>query len=74
MREGVEIVEMAPRDGLQNEPRPVPTPDKVALIEALSRCGFRRIEATSFVSPRRVPQLADGAAVLKGIERAPSVR
>ena len=70
----VEIVEVGPRDGLQNEPRPIPTADKIALIDALSPCGFRRIEAASFVSPKAVPQMADGAAVLAGIARAPGVR
>ena len=72
--ERIEIVEMAPRDGLQNERRHVPTPDKIALIDALSACGFHRIEATSFVSPKRVPQLSDGADVLAGIARADGVR
>lgn len=70
----VEIVEVGPRDGLQNEARPIPTADKVALIDLLSQAGFRRIEAASFVSPRWVPQMADGAAVLAAIARAPGVR
>ena len=70
----VEIVEVGPRDGLQTEPRPIATADKVALVDALSACGFRRIEAASFVSPRAVPQMADGAAVLAGIRRRPGVR
>ena len=74
MAERVEIVEVGPRDGLQNEPRPIPTADKVALIDALSAAGFRRIEAASFVSPSRVPQMADGEAVLAAIVRAPGVR
>ena len=74
MPDRVEIVEVGPRDGLQNEPRPIPTEAKIALIDALSGCGFRRIEAASFVSPRAVPQMADGAAVLAGIARAPGVR
>jgi hydroxymethylglutaryl-CoA lyase len=69
----VEIVEVGPRDGLQNESRPIPTADKVALVDLLSRAGFRRIEAASFVNPARVPQMADGAAVLGGIARAPGV-
>jgi len=67
----VVIVEMAPRDGLQNEPAPVATADKIALIDRLSACGFTRIEATSFVSPKWVPQMADAAAVMAGIWRAP---
>lgn len=70
----VEIVEVSPRDGLQNESRQVPTVDKVALIDALSACGFARIEAASFVRPDRVPQMADGAAVLAGIARPAGVR
>lgn len=74
MTGAVEIVEAGPRDGLQNEPRPIPTADKIALIDLLSACGFRRIEAASFVSPKAVPQMADGAAVLAGIRRAPGVR
>ncbi len=69
----VEIVEVGPRDGLQNEARIIPTEGKVALVDLLSRAGFRRIEATSFVNPARVPQMADGAAVLAGITRAPGV-
>ncbi len=70
----VEIVEVGPRDGLQNEKRIIPTADKIALIDLLSGAGFRRIEAASFVSPRWVPQMADGAAVMAGIARAPGVR
>ncbi|MEM9271018.1 MAG: hydroxymethylglutaryl-CoA lyase, partial [Pseudomonadota bacterium] len=60
----IEIVEMAPRDGLQNEAVQVPTKDKVALIDALSTCGFKRVEATAFVSPKWVPQMADAADVM----------
>jgi len=70
----VEIVEVGPRDGLQNEARIIPAADKIALIDLLSGAGFRRIEAASFVSPRWVPQMADGAEVLAGIRRAPGVR
>jgi hydroxymethylglutaryl-CoA lyase len=70
----VEIFEVGPRDGLQNEAETIPTAEKVALIDALSKCGFRRIEAASFVSPRWVPQMADGAEVMAGIRRAPGVR
>ncbi|HWL55379.1 MAG TPA: hydroxymethylglutaryl-CoA lyase [Paracoccus sp. (in: a-proteobacteria)] len=69
----VEIFEMGPRDGLQNEKRPIPTADKIALVDLLSRAGFRRIEVTSFVSPRWVPQLADAAEVMGGITRAPGI-
>ena len=65
----VEIVEMSPRDGLQNEAAIVATPDKIRLVDLLSGCGFRRIEVASFVSPRWVPQMADGAGVLAGMKR-----
>ena len=74
MADAVEIFEVGPRDGLQNEARPIPAAEKIALIDMLSRAGFRRIEAASFVSPTRVPQMADGAEVLAGIRRAPGVR
>lgn len=74
MRGPVEIVEVGPRDGLQNEPRLIATPAKIALIDLLSTAGFARIEAASFVSPRWVPQMADGAAVMAGIRRVPGVR
>ncbi|WP_210527337.1 hydroxymethylglutaryl-CoA lyase [Rubellimicrobium arenae] len=74
MAERVEIVEVGPRDGLQNEARPIPTARKVALVDALSSVGFRRIEAASFVSPARVPQMADSAGVMAAIRRAPGVR
>ncbi len=73
MTDRVEIVEMAPRDGLQNEASTVPTADKIALVDMLSKAGFRRIEVTSFVSPKWVPQLADAAEVMAGIQRAPGV-
>ncbi len=55
----IEIVEVGPRDGLQNEAVPVSTADKLALIDRLIACGARRIEVTSFVNPKRVPQMAD---------------
>ena len=70
----IRIVEVSPRDGLQNESAPVPTSVKVELIDRLAACGLPVIEATSFVSPRRVPQLADGAQVLAGIHRRAGVR
>lgn len=69
----VRIFEMSPRDGLQNEKRLVPAADKIRLVDLLSRCGFTHIETASFVSPKWVPQMADGAAVLAGIARAPGV-
>lgn len=74
MAEHVEIFEVGPRDGLQNEARAIPTADKIALIDLLGRVGFRRIEVASFVSPKWVPQMADSADVLAGLHRAPGVR
>ncbi|PCD77605.1 hydroxymethylglutaryl-CoA lyase [Pseudothioclava arenosa] len=73
MSERVEIFEMAPRDGLQNEKRQIPTAAKIALVDCLSRAGFRRIEVGSFVSPKWVPQMADSAEVFAGITRVPGV-
>lgn len=70
----IEINEVAPRDGLQIEPVVVPTDAKVALLDALSGCGFARIEATSFTSARAIPALADAEAVMHRIRRAPGVR
>ena len=69
----VRIVEVGPRDGLQNEPVMVATADKIALIDRLTATGLRSIEATSFVSPKWVPQLADAAEVFAGITRKPGV-
>jgi len=73
MSEQIEIFEVGPRDGLQNEKRMIPASEKIALIDLLSRAGFRRIEVASFVSPKWVPQMADGAEVLAGLARAPGV-
>lgn len=70
----VEIFEVGPRDGLQNEKRAIAVSDKIALVDCLSGAGFRRIEVASFVSPKWVPQMADSAAVLAGIRRVPGVR
>lgn len=69
----VRIVEVGPRDGLQNEKVQVRTADKIALIDRLSATGLRTIEATSFVSPKWVPQLADAAEVFAGIARRPGI-
>ncbi|MEM8577657.1 MAG: hydroxymethylglutaryl-CoA lyase [Pseudomonadota bacterium] len=69
----VELFEVGPRDGLQNEAQPIPVADKVALVDALSGAGFARIECASFVSPKWVPQMAGSAEVLAGISRAPGV-
>ncbi len=74
MAEKAEIFEVGPRDGLQNEPVMIATENKVALVDRLSDCGFRRIEVASFVSPKWVPQMADSAAVLAQIRRKPGVR
>ncbi|MXU63894.1 hydroxymethylglutaryl-CoA lyase [Oceanomicrobium pacificus] len=71
MAERVTIYEMAPRDGLQNEKAMIATPDKVRLVDLLSQAGFARIEVTSFVSPKWVPQLADAAEVMGAIARRP---
>jgi hydroxymethylglutaryl-CoA lyase len=62
------IREVGPRDGFQNEPEVIPTPRKVVLIDALARTGLRRLEATSFVRPDVIPQLADAAEVLQAID------
>jgi len=70
---GIRINEVAPRDGLQMESRFVPTADKIAFVDALSDCGFARIEVTSFTSPRAIPALADAEIVLREIRRVPGV-
>lgn len=69
----VEVYEVGPRDGLQNELRTLSTVDKARLIDALAQAGLRRIEVTSFVSPRWIPQLADADKLLRIIERRPGV-
>ena len=73
MSDFVRIVEVGPRDGLQNESTPIATADKIGLIDRLSATGLRSIEATSFVSPKWVPQLADASEVMAGIRRRPGV-
>ncbi len=70
----VRIYEVGPRDGLQNEGRPVATADKARFIGLLADAGLREIEATSFVSPSAVPQLADADALMASLERRPGVR
>ncbi len=67
----VKIVEVSPRDGLQNEKEFVPTDIKVELVDRLSAAGFPNVEAASFVSPKWVPQMADGADVMARIQRRP---
>jgi isopropylmalate/homocitrate/citramalate synthase len=69
----VKIVEVGPRDGLQNEAAIVPTPVKIELIDRLSDAGLPAVEATAFVSPKWIPQMADNAAVMAGIHRKPGV-
>ena len=69
----VSLVDVGPRDGLQNEKQPVPAAAKVALVHRLQEAGLRRIEVTSFVSPKWVPQMADNAEVMAGIARQPGV-
>lgn len=70
----VEIFEVGPRDGLQNETAEIPVERKIALVDCLSKAGFSRIECGSFVNPARVPQMAGSAQVLAGITRAQGVR
>ena len=69
----IRLVEMGPRDGLQNEARPVPAAVKVAFIDALSASGLLEIEVSAFVSPRAIPQLADAEEVFAAITRRPGV-
>ena len=73
MPDQVRLVEVGPRDGLQNEKTLIATADKIELINRLSRTGLRSIEATSFVSPKWIPQLADAAEVFSAIQRLPGV-
>lgn len=73
MGEHVTIFEMGPRDGLQNEKAMISTADKIRLVDDISECGFTKVEVTSFVSPKWVPQMADAAEVLAGIQRKDGV-
>src|SRR5690606_21026712 len=68
-KEKLELVEVSPRDGLQNEPDVVSTENKLALINHILAAGFRRLEAGSFVNPKKVPQMADGDAVFAGLPK-----
>jgi hydroxymethylglutaryl-CoA lyase len=70
----VKLVDVGPRDGLQNEKQEVPAEVKIRLVHLLQDAGLREIEVTSFVSPKWVPQMADNAQVMAGIERKPGVR
>ncbi len=71
--ESIEMVEVAPRDGLQNEKTMISTADKIALVERAIAAGARRIEVTSFVNPKAVPQMADAEAVCAGLPRRADV-
>src|SRR6185312_12903504 len=70
----VKMVEVGPRDGLQNESKIIPTVIKIEFINRLSECGFKTIEATSFVSPKWIPQLADHDEVIRGIKKLPRIQ
>jgi hydroxymethylglutaryl-CoA lyase len=70
----VTLVDVGPRDGLQNESQPIPAATKIELVSRLQDAGLREIEVTSYVSPKWVPQMADAAEVMAGIERRPDVR
>ncbi len=70
----VQIIDVGPRDGLQNEKSPVPADVKIGLVQRLQEAGLHEIEVTSFVSPKWVPQMADNVAVMAGIARQPGVR
>ena len=72
-RKRLYLHEVATRDGLQNEAAFVDTDDKIALVDALSACGYAKIEVTSFTSPKAIPALRDAEAVMHGIARAPGV-
>lgn len=69
----IDVIEVSPRDGLQNEPVALPTGAKIELIERAAAAGARRIEAVSFVRPDAVPAMADAEAVMKGLDRRPGV-
>ena len=70
----VQLIDVGPRDGLQNEKQPVPAAVKIELVHRLQAAGLTEIEVTSFVSPKWVPQMADNAQVMAGIQRQPGVR
>jgi len=74
MPDAVTLFEMGPRDGLQNEAKSIPTAEKIKLVDMLTAAGFSKIETASFVSPKWVPQMADGADVLAGVTRRAGVR
>ncbi|MGH1422826.1 MAG: hydroxymethylglutaryl-CoA lyase [Hyphomonas sp.] len=74
MKRHIEIVEVGPRDGLQNDPANLTVEQKIEFISRLQACGIKRMESGAFVSPKAVPKMADSPAVFKGLERRPSTR
>ncbi len=70
----VKIVEVGPRDGFQMEKPFIPTGTKIELVNALARCGFSRMEVTSFISPKAIPQMRDAAEVVAGVDRSLGVK
>lgn len=74
MTRRIDIVEVGPRDGLQNDPSDLTTSQKLEFIERLAECGIRRMEAGSFVSPKAVPKMADSDTVFAGVDRSKGVR
>ncbi|MDP2221568.1 MAG: hydroxymethylglutaryl-CoA lyase, partial [Hydrogenophaga sp.] len=70
----VRVIDVGPRDGLQNEKQPVPAAVKIELVHRLQAAGLKEIEVTSYVSPKWVPQMADNHAVMQGIARQGGVR
>ena len=70
----VQLIDVGPRDGLQNEKQPVPAAVKIGLVQRLQAAGLREIEVTSFVAPKWVPQMGDNAEVMAGITRQAGVR
>lgn len=71
--ESVTIVEVGPRDGFQMEARFIPTATKIEIINALAKTGIKRIEVTSFISPKAIPQMSDAADIIAGIDRSGEV-
>ena len=73
MTRSIEIVEVGPRDGLQSEPGVMPTATKIEFVERLVAAGIQRLEVTSFVNPKKVPQMADAEQVLAGLKKRSDV-
>src|SRR5437868_14105345 len=74
LTKSVRVVEVGPRDGLQNEKVLIPTEQKIQFIQMLASAGLPVVEATSFVSPRAIPQLGDASAVMAGLTRLPATQ